>query len=35
MISYNEDNLAWAQRIQKETWQTDYLKEFGSQVRSS
>mmetsp|Transcript_15897 Transcript_15897/g.20057 ORF Transcript_15897/g.20057 Transcript_15897/m.20057 type:complete len:127 (+) Transcript_15897:76-456(+) len=29
MISYNDEDKAWAQRVQKEIWTKDELKDFG------
>ena len=30
MISYNDEDAAWTQRIKKEIWTKDELKDFGS-----
>lgn len=32
MYSYNDDNHAWQQRIRKEIWAKEELRDFGQQV---
>ena len=34
MISYNDEDKAWTQRVQKEIWTKDELKDFGHSVNA-
>lgn len=34
MISYNDEDKAWTQRVQKEIWTKDELKGFGHSVNA-